>query len=307
MVDRLAVNEPRVLPRNPGPSWGFRFLLNFQRLPRWFTQPLAMFGTWVAVAVMPRERAHSRAYLSQLHGRRVGLVAVWRHFFSYLEFLQLRLRVAAGEPVRCSLDPAHADDFEELIASEEPALFGTFHFGHSDLLGFALTTRGRRVAMIRLRMANAEDTQMLEQTFGRVVRFIWVNEPENLLFAMKSALERGESIAMQCDRLYSSKTEPFRFLGARRRFPFAIYHLALLFQRPVMFCFGLPDGKGGTRVCASPLFRPDPGLGRAENLERARAHFQATLGRLETLVRQHPTLWFNFIPLNPEVPNIEPS
>jgi hypothetical protein len=26
------------------------------------------------------------------------------------------------------------------------------------------------------------------------------------------------------------------------------------------------------------------------------------LARLETLVRQHPFLWFNFLPLNPEAP-----
>jgi predicted LPLAT superfamily acyltransferase len=199
------------------------------------------------------------------------------------------------------LDEANAGDFEALMASDDPALFGTFHFGHSDLLGFALATRGRRVAMVRLRVTNTEDTEMFGRRFGDAVRFIWVNEPENLLFAMKGALERGESLAMQCDRLYASKTEAFHFLGARRRFPFTIYHLAILFGRPVMFCFGLPEEGGATRVCPMPLFRPEAGAAREAQLARAREHFQAVLERLESLVRQHPTLWFNFIPLNPEV------
>ena len=287
--------------RNPGPAWGFRFLLGVQRLPRPILRPLMHIGTWVAVAAMPAQRRHSRAFLSRIAGRPVGWVAVWRHFFSYLEFLLLRLRVAAGATTSCVLDPEHAGDFETLMQSGEPALFGTFHFGHSDLLGFLLAGRGRRVAMVRLRVTNSDDTRMLEQQFGGAVSFIWVNEPEGLLFAMKAAIERGDSLAMQCDRLFSSRTEPFEFLGARRIFPFTIYHLAVLFQRPVMFCMGVPEAPGGTRIHALPLFRPDPAAGRETNLARGREHFQDVLRRLETLVRQHPTLWFNFLPLNPEI------
>lgn len=308
MVAHVAMTLLPKLPRNPGPLWGFRFLLWIQRRPRWFVRPLLKAGTWVAVALMPVQRGHSRAFFACVRGRPATLLEVWRHFFCYLEFLILRLQVATGVvPARCVLDRENAAGFEALIESHEPALFGTFHFGHSDLLGFALATRGRRVAMIRLRMSNAEDTEMLERTFGSFVTFIWVNEPEKLLFAMKGAIERGESLAMQCDRLYSAKTEPFRFLGATRLFPFTIYHLAILFQRPVMFCFGVPDGEGGTRVYPSPLFRGDPALSREENFVRARVHFQEVLTRLESLVRQHPTLWFNFIPLNPEVLTAQPS
>lgn len=298
-----AVPPPR--QRNRGPTWGFRFLMGAQRLPRWLIRPLFMLGTWVALAAMPVQRRHSRDFLTLMYGRPAGWLDAWRHFFDYFDFLLLRLRVAGGGQSPCALTPESAVDFDALTASGEPALFGTFHFGHSDLLGFLLTSRQRRVAMIRLRVDNSEDTDMLERQFGGAVSFIWVNEPDNLLFAVKSALERGESLAMQCDRFqYSAKTEPFLFLGARRVFPFTIYHLAVLFGRPVIFCFGLPEGREGTRVAATPVFRPDPAVSRDENLTRARGHFQAVLTQLETLVRQHPLLWFNFEALNPEV---EPS
>ena len=287
-------------PRNHGPTWGYAFLTNAQRLvPRWLLHVPLAIGTWVAVARLPEPRGYSREFLSSVWGRRASLLEVWRHFFTYLDFLMLRLRAASGGQMRCALDPAQVGDFEELMRSGEPALFGTFHFGHSDLLGFLLATRGRRVAMARLRVGNSADTEMLERQFGQAVKFIWVNDPENLLFAMKEAIERGDSIAMQCDRLFSSRAEAFEFFGARRLFPFAIYHLAVLFARPVMFCVGLPDGRGGTRVMASPLFRPDAKLSRAENLARARVHFQAVLTRFEALVRQHPYHWFNFLPMNP--------
>jgi predicted LPLAT superfamily acyltransferase len=295
---------PAQLERNPGPSWGFQFLSGAQRImPQWLLQPCLMLGTWVAVARMPAQRAHSREFLRVVLGRPPRRREVWRHFYAFLNLLLHRLRIAHGGEFRGSLAPENAADFEALMHSGEPALFGTFHFGHSDLLGFLLTTRGRRISMIRLKVGNSPETDRFAQQFAGAVSFIWVNEPANLLFALKNALEAGESLAMQCDRLeFTAKTEAFDFLGARRLFPFTIYHLAILFQRPVMFCFGIPDAAGGTRVMATPLFRPDASAARAENLGRAREHFQAVLQRLETLVRQHPTLWFNFLPLNPEVP-----
>lgn len=292
------MSESAQLRRNAGPSWGQQFLTRAQRLaPRWLLWPALKAGTWVAVARMPEQRRHSRDFLTLIHGRPAGIMDVWRHFFSFLELLMLRLKIAGEGPGRCALADENRADFDSLMASGEPALFGTFHFGHSDLLGFLLAARGRRVAMIRLRMANSPDTERFARQFGEAVSFIWVNEPQNLLFALKEAMDAGHSIAMQCDRTeFTAKTGVFDFLGARRVFPFTIYHLALMYGRPVMFCFGLPDGAGGTRVISMPLFRPDLSS-RGENLARARQHFQAVLTRFEQLVREHPLQWFNFHPL----------
>jgi predicted LPLAT superfamily acyltransferase len=298
------MNAEGQLRRNAGPSWGIQFLARAQQTaPRWLLWPALKLGNWVAVARMPAQRRNSREFLRLVLDREPTLMDVWRHFFSFLELLMLRLRLAGGGLSRCELAGPFADEFEALMNSGEPALFGTFHFGHSDLLGFLLPQRGRRVAMVRLQLANSPDTRMLEEAFAGRVSFVWIREPAELLFALKAALERGDSVALQCDRLeFAAKTETFDFLGARRRFPFTIYHLAIMFGRPVMFCIGMPDGADGTTVIPSPLFRPDPAIDRRANLDRACVHFQAVLARLEALVRQHPLLWFNFLPLTSESP-----
>ena len=214
----------------------------------------------------------------------------------------LRLRVAHGLPHHGELAP-DATGFHELLASGEAALLGTFHVGHSDLTGFLLGPQeGRRVFMVRQRVGNSHDTEVLGARFGSWVRFIWVNEPANLLFALKEAIAAGGSVALKCDRLeFSAKTEAFEFLGARRQFPFTIYHLALIFRMPVVLCLGLPAGPGRSTVLSSTLFRPDD-TDKTANLCRARAHFQEFLIRLEGLLRADPMLWFNFIPLNPPAP-----
>lgn len=291
-------------PRNPGPGWGYRFLRAADRaLPEAVFRPLRMAGTWIALALMPAQRRHSRAYLAALRGRPPRLGEVWRHFFAFTEFLMLKLRVAGGRPHRCVHAPG-ARDFPALVATARPALFGTFHFGHSDLLGFMLGEREqRRVFMIRQRVGNAHDTDRLGALFGRWVSIIWVNDADHLLFALKDAVAAGGSIALKCDRLeFSAKREPFRFLGARRLFPFTIYHLALIFRMPVLLSVGVPGAAGVSVLHSSPLFEPDP-VNRAASLERARAHFQAFLDQIETLLRADPFLWFNFTALNPPAPD----
>jgi predicted LPLAT superfamily acyltransferase len=306
----MSVSSSLTLPRNLGPSWGCGFLLWAVRWwPRWFFRPLLKAGTWIALAFMPVQRAHSRAYLAVVLGRPARLVEVWRHFFAFTDFLVLKLRAGRGLVVGCHLADENATAFNTLERSGRPALFGTFHFGGSDLLGYLLGARGRRVSMIRLRVGNSPDTRLLGERFGGQVSFLWINDPAELLFRLKAAIEAGDSLALKCDRLeFSARNEPFDFLGARRMFPFTIYHLALLFGRPVVFCLAVPDGsETGLRVLASPVFTPDPAAGRAANLCAARQHFQAVLAQLESLVRAHPFLWFNFLPLNPEVSVTVPS
>ncbi len=289
--------------RNPGPGWGYQFLRACDRvLPEFIFRPLRALGTLVAMVNMPQQRAHSRAYLALMLGRTPTWRDVFRHFFAFEEFLMLRLRVANGRPQRGDLAP-DAEGFHHLLASGEPALLGTFHVGHSDLTGFLLGRQEHRpVYMVRQRVGNSHDTEVLGERFASWVRFIWVNEAENLLFALKDAIAAGGSVAMKCDRLeFTAKTEAFDFLGTRRLFPVTIYHLALIFRLPVVLSVGVPASPGHTTVYSSPLFRPDA-AGKAANLARGHAHFQAFLTRVEGLLRADPMLWFNFTALNPPAP-----
>ncbi len=133
--------------------------------------------------------------------------------------------------------------------------------------------------------------------------FIWINDWSRLVLAMNDALRAGHSLAMQCDRPeYSSKLEGFEFFGARRMFPFTIYHLAIMHGLPVIFSYAVPDEADPeiTVVHMPPMFHPQPDSGsRAENFAAAHAHFQTVLATVEPQLRRTPYLWFNFTPMNP--------
>jgi predicted LPLAT superfamily acyltransferase len=295
----MALNPPAAEPRNPGPSWGFRFLRLCDRVvPEVLFRPLRSAGTWVAVLAMQRQRGYSRDYLRVILGRPPRWTDVHAHFFEVCEALMLKLRVANGLPYRCVLEP-EARDLAGWLESEYPVLFGTFHVGNSDLTGFMLAGQERRrVHLVRLRVGNSHDTDALTARFGDLLRFVWVNEPGELLFALKEAGASGEALALQCDRSErSARSESFNFLGASRVFPFTIYHLSMIFDRPVLLSFGAPDGPNRSIVHASPAFVPKKGEPRAAALARAREHFQAFLRRVEAHLRANPYQWLNFLPL----------
>ncbi len=297
----MAVSPTTSLPRNPGPSWGFRFLQTLDRaLPEVIFRPLRALGTWIAVAALSERRYHSREYLACVLPKPPTLRDVFQHFFAFEESLMLRLRVARGRPHRAVMAPG-AEGFLAQVESGEPALLGTFHVGDSDLMGYLFGPRSRgRVFMVRQRVGNSGDTESLGRRFSDSLTYVWVNDPEEILFALKDAVAAGGSIALQCDRMeFTSKVEAFDFLGARRQFPFTIYHLALIFQMPVFISVGIPHAPGVSALHSSDRWAPEPTRSRAENLDGARDHFQRCLRQLESLLAAHPYLWFNFLPLNP--------
>ena len=206
---------------------------------------------------MSAERRASRDYLALVLGRPARLAEVQRHFFEVCETLMLRLRVANGRPHLCTLEDS-AQDFSRWLTGKKPALLGSFHIGNSDLTGFMLVGQENRpVRLVRLRVANSHDTEALAARFGERIKFVWVNDPGELLFALKEAGASEDAVALQCDRPdHSSRKESFDFLGAKRVFPFTIYHLALIFGRPVLLSFAEPLGSEKTLVRASPAFEP---------------------------------------------------
>jgi predicted LPLAT superfamily acyltransferase len=289
--------------RNPGPENGYAWIgWSLRHLPPWFNQFGLRLGAAIALMAMPRQRKWSREYLRLALAREPGWPDTWRHFHAFSQYLLLRLAIAHGHEPKVRFAAGHGDELRGWLAHDRPALYGTMHLGNSDLVGFFLGQIGGRVHMIRKQVGNSEDTARLAQRYASQVTYIWINDWKRLILAMNDALRAGCSLAMQCDRPeYSSKLEAFRFFGLERLFPFTIYHLAIMHERPVVLSYAIPDpdDPAVTVVFVLPMFHPDPRAGRQENFAAARVHFQGFLETVEAQLRQTPFLWFNFTPMNP--------
>jgi len=287
--------------RNPGPSWGYRFLKWADRyVPGPVFRAGFELGTAISVPLLPARARASREYLTVLRGRPPRWGEVIRHFLEFSRFLLLRFRVAEGAKHTCTVDPEHGEAFLAHVRTDEPTLFGTFHVGHSDLLGFWLADFKRHLRMVRLRVDNSDDVAWLHRRFAPYIEFLWVNDPEEVFGQIREAVAAGASLALKCDRLgHSARTEAFEFLGCTRQFPFTIYHLAHILEMPVALAVGFPDGPERTRIVALPIYRPVREA-RRNRWSAARAHFQLALTMVERELHRNPYAWFNFEALNPE-------
>jgi len=259
------------------------------------------------MAGMPDERRNSREYLALVLKKKPSLLNVWRHFFAFEESLMGKLRAANGKIPACTYAPGSAICTEWLMG-DVPLLIGTFHVGASDLTGFLLNRYMKHPTyLVRQRVENSHDTDQLAARLGGRLQFVWVNNADDIIFALKDAAATPAAIALQCDRVgFSARTESFDFLGAKRLFPVTIYYLAMIFGRSVILSVGMPTATGA-ELFASPLFTPQPGEARATLMVRAREHFQDFLCHLETLLRKKPYQWFNFTPINPAAtPGVAP-
>lgn len=286
--------------RNPGPSWGYRTIAWWEAvLPRWLSNPLLGIGSFIGLLSMPYQRRNAADYWLALTTKRPSLTEQYRHFRSFTDSLVVKLRAGRGKfPTFYFAPKGHHETFVALCRKPEPALFGTFHVGHADMMGCMLKDLDRRVAMVRHRVGNSKDTDVLADTFASHLRFLWINDPNTFIFQLKDAIQRGESIAIQCDRTeFSSKKARFNFLGNCREFPMTIYLLADLFKCSVVFSFTGPLEKSDRiAIHTSRVYHPK--ADRSENMKAAKSHFQEVLHDLEAHLRRYPDLWFNFTPLN---------
>jgi len=300
--------------RNPGPDWGFRVIRFWQKI---LPTPICRFVAWslsgFSVLLMPRARRYSREYLSMVLERPAGWREVWRHFFTFTLYLLERLSLwspPALHQYRYFSSNSHGLPFLRLIKKGSPFLAGTFHVGYSELLGFMISLHHGKMSMVRLKVGNNDDTSRITRNFRSTMEIIWANDPGEMLFSLKDALDRDRSLVMACDRIeFSSKTTDLQFLGARRRFPFTLYHLGIIYQRPVFLVYALPDPLRNKHLIAtaSPAFLPSPHLSRNQQLALAKEHFQAFLSQLEESLRKEPFYWFNFEPVNPVVEQGKPE
>jgi lauroyl/myristoyl acyltransferase len=178
-----------------------------------------------------------------------------------------------------------------LVRSGTQILYGSFHIGCSDLLGYTLSDGFCPVYMIRLKVGNSHDTERFARIY-KGVTILWMNDPQSVLFGINKAIGEGASITMLCDRPeFSSKNEDFVFLGRKQKFPVTIYHLSAMYRLPVAFCFAIYNGERVETFAPKPFM---PEGGKREILKAGHEHFQQVLRDVETLLAEHPYHWFNF-------------
>ena len=138
--------------RNPGPTGGYHLIIFFHRiLPRCIFDFLVKIGALIAMACMKRQRMASGGYLRLALGREPTWKDVWKHFESFARTLIFRLEVGNSKDSKLRQPYWNGEEFMTLVRSKTQILYGTFHIGCADLLGYELSEGFCPVYMIRLK------------------------------------------------------------------------------------------------------------------------------------------------------------
>ena len=190
------------------------------------------------------------------------------------------------------------EHIEAARARGKGVILVTAHLGNWELGGILLARHGLPLNVVTLEEPSGELTRWRDTYRRRLgIKTIAVGPGHDFTFVeMLHALRRNEIVAMLVDRPYAGSGTPVTLFGQRTEFSSAP---ALLWQHTdaaVVPAFVLQTAGGRYVSFADPMlaFAPDadPRAAIAANTQRLATHF-------ETIIRQHPEQWFNYVPLFP--------
>lgn len=184
---------------------------------------------------------------------------------------------------------ADTDGMEHLAAAERLGrglVVVTAHLGNWELGGRLLAGTVTRKTHVVVAPEQDPAVERFLRGNGGPVRFLTRTSPTDVL-PLVAALRRNEVVALQGDRALGGRGDRLQsFFGAPAPFPLGPFVLARAAGAPVLpaFCLLRPDRR--YTIAIGEPWTVSPG-GEAEAL----AHW---VGVLETMIRRHPTQWFNF-------------
>ena len=264
-------------------------------LPMAALNAISLVGNTLAVTFLTRTmaglRENFRTALGVPEARAAALAR--RQFFEYGRHTidVWRLRSEAFAPRITTFE----EDARVLAASRRGGrgfLLVTGHVGNWEM--GAVTLRRHRLvpAVVGQRELDPGVQEMRQQLRERLgVESIDIGGSMATAFKVRAAVDRGRAVALLVDRAYPEDEVIVPFFGRPTPFLRSPALLARFCGCEILPGFFLRDGDGSYfNVWGSPLVS-DPALSPDED---ARRIMSRVAGDLESVIRRHPTQWFNF-------------
>jgi Kdo2-lipid IVA lauroyltransferase/acyltransferase len=257
-------------------------------MPRGLRLSLARQVGWIALRVLPVERRAIQKALELVTGasgdRLDKLTAdVFRNFAMCFADLVSTNRQSVARLASLVGSVSGAEQFDGL---PEGIVSVTAHVGNWELAGRLLASRLARRTNVVVSPAENPELGRWVRRDGEGIRFVPRAHP-SVGVELLAALRRGEVVALQADRGIGTGGDAWvPFFGPAAPFPLGPFFLASAAGVPVVPAFCVLDRgyRYAVRIAAPIVVR------RGEEEKAARAW----VAILESVVREHPTQWFNF-------------
>lgn len=192
------------------------------------------------------------------------------------------------------------ESFERLLATPGGAIILTAHMGSYDL-GAQLfaETSSRSVVMVRAPETDPEtlayEQQLHERTAGKSVTIGFSGNGQALAFDLLAAVQRGEVVAIQGDRVTPGVgSRRVKLFGKETEIPVGPFALAMASRAPVHPLFVMRIGRRRYRLVTPPPIEVTRRSRDREHDLNAAVGIWAT--HLENAIREGWYQWFNFEP-----------
>jgi lauroyl/myristoyl acyltransferase len=197
-----------------------------------------------------------------------------------------------------------SEHFEELQAHQGGAIILTAHMGNYDLgAQFFAESSGRKMVMIRAPESDVQTREFEEshaaRTIGDGLKIDFSTRSSDLALDLLHALQRGEIIAIQGDRVTPGIAAlPATLFGKRMQVPAGPFALSMAARVPIYPLFIMRLGRRRYRLTTSRPFEVTRTRDRAEAFDKAVALWTQ---ELEQVIRDAWFQWFTFQPYSEDL------
>jgi predicted LPLAT superfamily acyltransferase len=227
-----------------------------------------------------------------------------KSFFSYFKneitfgkVVLDKFAVLAGktEQFNTHIDENDMSYFQSLLRQEKGIILAGSHVGNFELLGQCLEQDQKPISCIIFGGEGAGYQQQRDIAFGkRNIKLIPIQNDMSHLFAIKDALDKGEMIAILCDRHFGGrKIKTIKFMGEDASFPTGIFTIAAQMEIPIVSTFIMKEKRSRYQGYMKHLQLPERTSTISETMETMLHLYAASI---EDILRQYPHQWFNYYP-----------
>lgn len=266
--------------------------------PEWWKRYSPPAIAAIIFALVRSNRRGAIANMRRVQGAAGGggsVLAALRMFAEFAHCLTETMEYYGPRPRPMRVETPGHDPLREALQQGNGAVIVTGHFGNWDVAGKLLCEYGRPINMVMAREVNTSTRDYVQQ--AREAAGVNVIYSDSSVFSslnMVRALRRNEIVALQLDRMLGGeRCHWIPFFGAPAAFPTGPFVLARAAKAPIIVVFVPRLGRRHYAIRVAGPF----GLG-GSGPDHAALHgvMREVVGVFESVVREFPTQWFQFLP-----------
>lgn len=224
-----------------------------------------------------------------------SIVFVYRNYYSFGQVLLDKIAIMADFKTKLNFTFEGEDYLTSMVENKTGGLLISAHVGNFEMAGYMFRRLNTRVNIIMYDAEHEKVKDYLSSVINRNFNIIVIKEDNSHIYEINRALSEKQIVCLHGDRfLRGAKTIDSEFLGGKAKFPSGPFYMAMKYNVPVSFVFAMKGGTSSYHFSATPPeFYQQQGIQERRD-QTIKTIINSYIDRLEKIIRDYPTQWFNY-------------